>query len=232
MSRYKVIYESKADAYDLLVSREDYDDNALRAIVDICPLEGKVVAEFGAGTGRLTVLLAPKVARIDAFDLYPAMAEVANAKLRRLGLTHASVGVADNKSLPIAAAVADLSVAGWTFGHCTSWYPDTWREEIGAAVSEMLRVTKKGGHAIVLETLGTGALMPKEPNAALGGYYRMLEDVFGFVRTSIRTDYRFSSLEEGETLTQMFFGRTFSFEATHSAEVVLPECTGVWSRIV
>ena len=231
MPRYKTIYEQNAKEYDLLVSREDFSGNILKAIQGVRTLEGLNVAEFGAGTGRVTALLAPHVKSIQAFDSYPAMIAEGNSKLKQLSMTNVTFAQADNKKLPINAATVDLSIAGWTFGHCTSWFPDSWRTEISSAVQEMLRVTKPGGSAIILETLGTGQADPKAPNQNLSDYYSMIENEFGFTRSWIRTDYRFRSEAEAVYLTQTFFGRKYDFQKDAEGRAFLPECTGVWSRI-
>lgn len=230
MSRYKTIYERNAADYDLLVAREDHQGNILRAIESVRSLDGLEVAEFGAGTGRLTTLLAPKVKRIRAFDAFPAMIEVGRRKLQDLRLANVWLDQAENKNLPVETASVDLAVAGWTFGHCTSWFAATWQEEIGAAVAEMLRVLKPGGTALILETLGTGRADPVPPNPALAGYYALLEGVFGFRRRWIRTDYCFPSLEEAQRLTQGFFGHSYEFLQDSDGRAHLPECTGVWDR--
>jgi ubiquinone/menaquinone biosynthesis C-methylase UbiE len=80
------ICRSQAEQYEALVSREDYQGNILRAIQQILPLAGLSVVELGAGTGRLTCLLAPLVQSIQAFDISPHMLDVANAKLGVSGL--------------------------------------------------------------------------------------------------------------------------------------------------
>ncbi|MFA5162510.1 MAG: hypothetical protein WC421_09710, partial [Elusimicrobiales bacterium] len=44
--------------YEALVSREDYKQNIPRALRKIADWRGKNIAELGAGTGRLTLILA------------------------------------------------------------------------------------------------------------------------------------------------------------------------------
>src|SRR5690606_23118026 len=115
------------------------------------------VVEFGAGTGRLTRLLAPHVASIAAHDASAHMLGVAERHLRADGVANWTLEVADNKRLPVADGSADVAIAGWSFGHAVGWFPDSWREEIGAAVDEMCRVLRAGGVAVILETMTTGS---------------------------------------------------------------------------
>jgi hypothetical protein len=114
----------------------------------------------------------------------------------------------------------------------TEWYPDSWRDEIGQAISEMRRVLRPGGTAIIVETLGTGRETPQPPSERLAAYYTMLERDYEFAATWIRTDYRFESQAEANELTGFFFGTPAPTTLTEEGFAIVPECTGVWWRIV
>jgi hypothetical protein len=45
--------------------------------------------------------------------------------------------VGDARSIPLADAVADVSIAAWVFGHFRHWMPDGWRDDVGRAINEM-----------------------------------------------------------------------------------------------
>ncbi len=225
---FETIYAQHADLYDALVVREDYQGNILTTLQSIRPLVGLDIVEFGAGTGRLTLLLAPLVRSIRAYDGSEHMLAVAQERLHAAGYANASTEVADNRQIPAADASADISIQGWSFGHCCGWYPDTWRDEIGKALAEMRRVLRPGGTAIMLETLGTGRETPQPPTPALAEYYAWLEGELGWSHTWIRTDYRFESLDEAERLTRFFFGDELAAQVITNQWSTLPECTGVW----
>jgi ubiquinone/menaquinone biosynthesis C-methylase UbiE len=225
---FQNIYAHHADQYEALVTREDCEGHILPALQAISPLAGLDVVEFGAGTGRLTTLLAPLVKSIRAFDVSSAMLDVARARLQRGGWSNWRAEIGDNRALPAETASADVAIQGWSFGHFCGWYPDTWRDEIGKAVQEMRRVLRSGGTAIMLETLGTGRESPQPPSDSLAAYYKMLEDELGFSVTWIRTDYRFESLAEAERLTRFFFGDALAEAVKANHWVILPECTGIW----
>ena len=230
MTDFQAIYASQAEQYDSLVAREDYQGNIIGAFSRIRPLAGLDVVESGAGTGRLTCMLAPLVGSIRAFDASQHMLDVAAAKLRRGGLANWHLAVADSRELPVEDRSADLAIAGWTFGHMTEWHAATWRDEIGRAVGELRRALRPGGTAIILETLGSGRETPEPPNAALASYYAMLEADYGFATTWIRTDYRFESPAEAARLTRFFFGVALAAEVMDDGSAIVPECTGIWWR--
>jgi len=229
---FETIYRMHAAEYDALVSREDHAHNILPALEGIRPLAGLDVVEMGAGTGRLTRLLAPIARSIAAFDRSTAMLGVAAETLKRLGLENWRLAAGDNRRLPTANCSADLAIAGWSFGHSTGWYPESWPYEIELAVGEMRRVLRPGGTAVILETLGTGRETPQPSTEALASYYALLEEKYGFASSWIRTDYRFESLQQADRLTRFFFGDELANRVVRENLVVLPECTGLWSLTI
>ncbi len=225
---FQEIYQHQAGRYEQLVACEDHQGHILPALNKIRPLAGLEVVEMGAGTGRLTCRLLPLVKHIQAFDLSRSMLDVAVAKLETLGLDNWGVAVGDNRRLPVADGVADIALAGWSFGHSTAWAGAGWREEIGQAVGEMRRLLRPGGTAIILETLGTGFETPRPPTQALADYYAFLENDLGFDATWIRTDYKFESLAEAEALLRFFFGDEMAQKVIENQWLIVPECTGLW----
>jgi len=227
---FEQVYRHRAADYDRLVRREDHAGRLLPALAGDRPLAGLDVVETGAGTGRLTCLLAPHVRRIHAFDGSGAMLRVAAENLRRQGAASFCLGVADHRALPLPAACADLAVEGWAFGHLVSRHPGRWREEVGRAVAELRRVLRPGGEAVLIETLGTGETSPRPPDAGLAALFGWLEEELGLSRSWIRTDYRFDSPAEAEELTRFFFGAELADRVVREGPVELPECTGLWRR--
>jgi ubiquinone/menaquinone biosynthesis C-methylase UbiE len=230
MTDFATIYAHHAEDYDRLVAREDYQGNLLRAIRQIRPLQGARVAEPGAGTGRVTRLIAPWARHVVASDRSAHMLSVARRRLADLQIDNATLIVADNAALPLRTASTDLAIAGWSFGHTTQWEPERWRDRIGQAIDEMRRVLKPGGTSIVIETLGTGSEKPQPPNQHLADYYAWLERDRGFHRTWIRTDYRFASGGEANELTGFFFGSAALYQLLPDGRAIVPECTGLWWR--
>jgi len=224
MGDFKEIYQTQAEKYDQMVSQEDYEGNLLPALQRLRPLQKLTAVELGAGTGRFTAMLAPIVENIIAFDMSHHMLETAVDNLQG----QAPVAVADNRAIPLPSAMADLVIAGWSFAHSISWYPDSWQEEVGKMLAESKRLLKPDGTIILIETLGTGNEKPHPPTLWLAEYYKWLETVHGFNVTWIRTDYLFHSVEEGAELTRFFFGDTMADDILRQQLTILPECTGIW----
>ncbi len=225
MPDYRAIYQQQAAQYDLMVAREDYEGHLLPALNTIRPLAGLDVVELGAGTGRLTVQIAPLVKSLIALDASEHMLRLLREKLPQVPLL-----AADNRAVPLASGIADVTIEGWAVAHSVGWYPDTWREETGKAIAEMFRLLRLGGTAILLETLGTGNETPAPPNDELGEFYQMLEQERGFTRVALRTDYRFASPAEGQALLRFFFGDELADRVVAEQLTILPECTGIWWR--
>ena len=149
------------------MSREDGQGNLLLVLRRACTLEGAEVVELGAGTGRLTRLVAGRARSVRAYDGFPAMVEEGRRRVAAAGLANVAFAVASNDAIPEPDRSADLTLAGWTLGHCVGWYPASWTADVTKALREMLRITRPGGTLIVLETLGTGREPPEPPKPAV-----------------------------------------------------------------
>lgn len=225
--RYADIYRFDAEKYDQLVSREDVDGNILPALRKAAQIDGADIVEVGAGTARIARLVAPYVRSVKAFDIEPAMVQVARG--RCLAFSNVEVNVAGHSVLPLPECAVDASIAAWTLCHIMRQSPN-FERELDSALNEMSRVLKPGGRMVVLETLGTGVSQPNPPSEGLRGYYSLLEARYGFQRESIQTDYQFQSLDEAEALVRFFFGDELGDRVVRDKLIRLPEFTGVWTR--
>jgi len=226
MPTEKEVYEAHADQYERLIRREDYQNNLLAAIEDYCPLKGLDVVELGAGTGRLTRLLAPRVRSIKAFDSSAHMLAIAETSLREMGLTNWETGVADHRQVPVQDASADLVISGWSFSYLAVWGNADWQSALRDGLNEIQRILRPGGMVLMIESLGTGTEKPRPPEH-LRAYFDRLTEA-GFERGWTRSDYRFESLEEAVELSTFFFGEEMGQQVREKNWVILPECTGIW----
>jgi len=224
--RQLAVYASGARRYDALVSAEDCDSSLGPALASVFPLAGTRVIDVGAGTGRLSRILAEAGAAPIGVDRARAMLAIAAER------GQPRVAVADARALPFRDAVADAACAGWVFGHFPHWEPGRWRQDAGRALGEMRRVVRPGGWLVVLESLGTATQMAAAPTPALAEYHRWLETEHGFRRRVLRTDYRFASPEEAASLCGFFFGERTEARVRAAGSARVPEHTGMWHRTV
>jgi len=220
------IYQTDADRYEALISREDYQGNIMRALEEIVDPSGLDILDLGAGTGRLTLLLAKRAKSIHAFDVSSEMLRVCRKRLKASGLSNWQVDVADHRRIPIPDDSADLIVSGWSVSYLAVWNPDSWRAELEKWLGEMKRLLRPNSYIVLFESLGTGNESPIKLEH-LKDYYPWLDEM-GFQNKWIRTDYKFISLAEAEELSRFFFGDELGGKVLKNRWVTLPECTGVW----
>ncbi len=232
MDRFKQIYSTQANQYDRLVARQDARGNLFAAITDVASLSGAVVAEWGAGTGRITRMLSVLARHIYAFDQSQAMLTVAAEQLEQTGMENWSLAVAEHMNVPLADNSVDLALQGWAFGHTMFWHPNTWRQRIAMSLDEMQRVVKPGGHIILIETMTTGARQPQPPNEELATLYDYWQRYYDFEYRWLRTDYQFASEAEAEELIPFFFSENEVDPSIWQGKLRLPECTGIWFKTV
>jgi ubiquinone/menaquinone biosynthesis C-methylase UbiE len=226
----KRIYQSEGDRYEALVSREDYRGNILRAIEEILDLDGLDALDLGAGTGRLTLLLAPRVKSIRSFDASTEMLRVCRERLLASGLSNWQVDVADHRRLPVADHSTDLVVSGWSVSYLAVWDKENGTAELDKWLDEMIRVLRSGATIILFESLGTGNESPMRLEHVESTYQWL--DTHGFQNKWIRTDYQFKTVDEAADLAGFFFGDEMAEQIRKRQGLLLPECTGVWWRQV
>lgn len=226
----KSIYQSEGDRYQALVAREDHQGNIPRAIDEILRVDGLDVFDLGAGTGRLTLPLAPRAHSIRAFDASAEMLRVCRERLAATVLSNWRVYVADHRQLPVSDHSADLAVSGWSVSYLAVWNQESGQKELDTWLNEMKRVLRPGGTIILFESLGTGNETPRHLEHLETTYQWLAAN--RFESKWIRTDYRFASVDEAASLAGFFFGSELSGQIRERQSILLPECTGVWWRKV
>ncbi len=212
-----------------MISVEDADgliEPSIRQFIDI---QQAKVLDVGTGTGRLPLLFSRHTQNMVGVDIHFHML-LENQRQRRLREGSWTLVHADLRDLPFKKKSFNMVTAGWALGHFCSWFPDNWRQEIDNALAAMSSVLKRDGAIVILETLTTGSLTPAPPTKTLGLYYDHLENEHGFIRTEIRTDYLFSSVDEAVELMEFFFGADLSLAIRKNGWVRVPEWTGVWGK--
>lgn len=226
MPELKEIYRSFADRYQALVGREDYEGNLLPAILAVDSLEGKDVIELGAGTGRVSCLIAPIAHRLIAADISHHMLTLGKRRLEALHLSNWHLSLESHRWLPFADGTADVIIAGWSFCYAALDAGAGWRPALEQALAEAGRVLRTGGVLVLIESLGTGFESPNRPRVLVD--YLAYLDTHGFDSTWVRTDYAFVDTAEAKDLTGFFFGEDPLPMWETALGVIVPECTGLW----
>ncbi|MFD0710502.1 class I SAM-dependent methyltransferase [Paenibacillus sp. GCM10027626] len=218
------IYIEEAEKYHLLISKQPLLHDVIE---EVRPTTGLDIVDVGAGTGRLTAVLASKARSIIAIDESAGMLEVNAKRLKELGLGNWRTIVAEHRKLPLENASADLVVAGWTIAYLANDEVEDGEGNLNAAIAEMKRVLRPGGTIIIFETMGTGEKQPNPP-AILKNYYKRLQEEYHFSYKWIRMDYTFENTEQAEELTRFFFGDALADRVKQEQLKTVPECAGVW----
>lgn len=119
----------------------------------VAPAGDEVVLDAGTGTGALAVALAPLVRRVVAVDAVPELLAHARRRADEAGLANVDVVEADLTLLPFADGSFDLAGCARVLHHVP--HPEY-------AVSELARVTRKGGRVLVLDQIA-----PADPLVAI-----------------------------------------------------------------
>jgi len=225
-SDYLDIYQNEAEGYERLVAREDYEGNILPALEEICDLNGRVIVDMGAGTGRLMKLLAPHAAAVYGFDNSSAMLAVGRRELQHVTGDNWALTLADHRDMPVGRASCDLVISGWSLAYLALDQGPEWREGLRSVFRRLRETVRAGGSIIILETMGTGFTEPNPPSFMLD-YYSFLSKV-GLQSKWIRTDYQFESLAETVALIRFFFGEDLAEQVEKEGSRIVPECTGIW----
>lgn len=136
---WELTYWKTPDEYERLTAGEQVHLGAL----DVARVDGAVVLDAGAGTGRVTLPLARRARRVYALDPAPPMLRLLDRKLAAAGLRNVELLRGTFRRVPLADDSVDAVVACSAFGPC---------EARGGqrGLDELRRVTRPGGRIVIL----------------------------------------------------------------------------------
>ena len=108
---WPLVYWTHPDDFEDLVWGERISDRVL----DELDLDGKIVCDIGAGTGRFTLAAAPRARRVVAVDMVPAMLERVQRAASAAGLDNVETRRGAFRALPLADRSVDVAVACSSF---------------------------------------------------------------------------------------------------------------------
>lgn len=103
--------------HDHVTSSEAFGKVLERILALSRPGPSDVCVDLGAGSGFVTVALAPLVASVHAVDISPAMTGALSRRAAEAGLTNVSTEVTDLKDVRLSPSCADLIVSSYALHH-------------------------------------------------------------------------------------------------------------------
>ncbi|MGZ9583756.1 class I SAM-dependent methyltransferase [Paenibacillus marinisediminis] len=225
MATHEQIYQNQTDTYEFMISKQPELSGVIK---DICPFQGLDILDLGAGSGRLSSVLAEDAKSLICTDISSSMLELLEHKLiEQRNVRNWTTVVADHRKLPIADGSVDLVVSGWSISYLANTGNENWEDNLKLIISELYRVLRPNGTIIIFETMGTGTETPNPPEF-LTKYYKALEEDYDFHQKWIRLDYRFTDVEEAKKCTEFFFGEELTKKIVDNQWSTVPECAGIW----
>jgi SAM-dependent methyltransferase len=109
-----------------------------RELTSLADFSGSTIIDVGAGTGRLTLAVAPMARVVYAIEPVANLRGYLRQKARQMGLENVYVVDGLIKDIPFPAAFADVAMGGHVYG-----------EDPGGEYRELARVTRAGGMVIL-----------------------------------------------------------------------------------
>jgi ubiquinone/menaquinone biosynthesis C-methylase UbiE len=228
LPNYDVLFADQSEKYDRFIAAEDFKGNLLQTLKQVGRLNrDQAVADLGTGTGRIAFLVAPIVRHVYGIEPVGGMLRVSESKKHSLGVKNVDFLPGEHKEIPLPDNSIDLIIEGWSFLRAFYCTDPEWQAEFKAIVSEMKRILRPNGAVILIETMGSLHIWNEVPErtAVLYDYF---EKELGLKRAVIRTDFKFSSIEEAIDLGTFFFGEEIGAEIEQIGQPIVPEATGIW----
>jgi ubiquinone/menaquinone biosynthesis C-methylase UbiE len=199
---WALLYWHDADGYEELVAGEQIDPGLL----DTLHIDGRVVADLGAGAGRFTLFAARRARRVIAVDAVPALLQRLACKARDQELTNIEVRRGSFVCLPIDDASVDMAVA---CSSLTSHAP--WGGE--DALREAERIVRPGGELVVI--------WPDDPSW-------FCRHGFSYEAFPATTEMHFRDVESAARICRDYYSEAAArWVCEHQARVVPFEVLGV-----
>ena len=167
--------------HDHVTSAAAFEKVLDRILVLSRPQPADICVDLGAGTGFVTMALAPRVASVLAVDISPAMTEALAERAADAGLANVSAEVTDLKDFRLPPAYADLIVSSYALHHLAD-------ADKRALVAGTVRWLRPGGRLVIADMMfGRGrsrrdrAILRQKVTAlaakGIGGWWRIVKNL-------------------------------------------------------
>ena len=177
---WPLLYWCAPDLYLDLIAGEDLPEKLMEAL----PIDGRTIADLGAGAGRFAIPAARRALRVIAVDAIPALLERLESRARAAGVGNLEARRGSFRSLPITDRSVDAAV------YCSSLH-DRGPHGGPGAIDEAERIVRPGGWIAVVWPESSGWLLKRG---------------FSLLTTAAEPRVRFPDLETAERLCREFYG--------------------------
>jgi ubiquinone/menaquinone biosynthesis C-methylase UbiE len=148
-------WDERVEAWDEVAMSEAFLAIRDRLLELAEPLGGDRVIDLGAGTGLLSLALAPRVRELIAVDISERMLERLDDAATVDGIHNIRTVAADLRRLPLEDESATLVVSNYAFHHLD----DAGKE---LALAEARRILSPGGRLVICDMMFSLSLEPRD----------------------------------------------------------------------
>jgi ubiquinone/menaquinone biosynthesis C-methylase UbiE len=148
-------WDARVDAWEKVAATDTFGALRDRVVSEAAPRRSDRVLDLGAGTGLVTLALAPLAANMTALDISRRMLERLDARAAADGVTNVDLVAGDMRSLPFDDETFDVVVSNYAFHHLD----DPGKE---LSLSEARRVLVPGGRLVVCDMMFSLSLQPRD----------------------------------------------------------------------
>jgi len=152
-------WDARVDAWEEVAATDAFGVLRDRVVREAAPRRGDRVLDLGAGTGLVTLALAP-LANVTALDISRHMLERLDAHAVADGVANVDLVAGDMRSLPFDDETFDVVVSNYAFHHLD----DPGKE---LSLSEARRVLVPGGRLVVCDMMFSLSLKPRDRRLVL-----------------------------------------------------------------
>ena len=148
-------WDERVDAWQEVATSQSFLAIRDRIVELARPRADDLVVDLGAGTGLLSLALAPHVRALVAVDISERMLERLDDTAVADGIHNVEIRVADLRRLPLEDESATLVVSNYAFHHLD----DSGKE---LALAEARRILRPGGRLVICDMMFSLSLEPRD----------------------------------------------------------------------
>ena len=148
-------WDERVEAWEKVAASDAFLEIRDRIVELADPRQDDLCVDLGAGTGLLTLALAPRVQELVAVDISERMLERLDDTAAADGVDNVEPLVADLRRLPLEDESATLVVSNYAFHHLD----DPGKE---LALAEARRILRPGGRLVIGDMMFSLSLEPRD----------------------------------------------------------------------